>query len=274
MNSDRTVPLCSDVESVCSSFSDSSSDISTLASEVNIHDTAYVSASDFLPVNIAAQQVMMPDAAHNINYVILPETKEDPLHFHIPIHLRGRKRSKQTSAMVDSGATAMFISDQFVAKNAMLREPLSRQIVLYNIDGSKNKAGTITHKVSLYLKVGDQDRKWDFLITDLGSEDVILGLPWLRHVNPRIDWSSGEMKLPSEERLPEEDEAPPSVFRINSNRMQRRKLLAEKVIDRATDEIWCCAGFTYSQAIAEKEAKKKADKTFEELIQKKFHKWR
>jgi hypothetical protein len=59
----------------------------------------------------------------------------------------------------------------------MLKEPLMRKIVLYNINGSQNKAGTIKDKVSLYLKIGDQERKWNFLVTDLGSEDVILRLP-------------------------------------------------------------------------------------------------
>jgi len=262
--------IYSDKESGLFSLSDSSSDISTLASEVNISDT--VSASFIPKIDVVVQQVMMSDAAHNINYVILPETKQDPLHFHISISLHRRKRSSKTSAMVDSGATAMFISNHFVAKNAMLCKLLERKIVLYNINGTQNKAGTISHKVVLYLKVGNQERKWDFLITDLGPEDVILGLPWLRHVNPHIDWSNGEIKLPSENILAntEEEEAPASVFRINANRMQRRKLMSEKVIDRATDEIWYCAGFTYSQAIAEKEAKKKADKSFEELVPKKF----
>ena len=100
--------------------------------------------------------------------------------------------------MVDSGATSLFISNKFVARNRMLKEPLERKIILYNIDGTLNKAGTIKDKVSLYLRIGDQERKWDFLVTDLGPEDVILELPWLRHVNPAIDWSSGEMKIPSE----------------------------------------------------------------------------
>jgi hypothetical protein len=106
----------------------------------------------------------------------------------------------------------------------MLKEPLTRKIVLYNIDGSQNKAETIKDKVSLYLKIGDQERKWDFLVTNLGPKDVILRLPWLRHVNPAIDWSSGEMTIPleflnaSEE---EEEEPESSVFRIAANRMQR-----------------------------------------------------
>ena len=113
---------------------------------------SYVSPS----VVNAARQVMMSDGAHiNFSYVFLPETKQDPLHFYISISLRGRKRTIKSSAMVDSGATSLFISDKFVAKNRMLKEPLERKIVLYNINGTLNKAGTIEDKVSLYLRIGD-----------------------------------------------------------------------------------------------------------------------
>ena len=152
-------------------------DLNTSASEVNISDTSldsYVSPS----VVNAAHQVMMSDGAHiNLSYVFLPETKQDPLHFHISIPLRGRKRIVKSSAMVDSGTTSLFISDKFMARNCMLKEPLERKIVLHNINGTLNKAETIKDKVSLYLCIRDQERKWDFLVTDLGPEDVILGLP-------------------------------------------------------------------------------------------------
>jgi hypothetical protein len=36
-----------------------------------------------------------------------------------------------------------------------------------------------------------------FLVTDLGLEDVVLGLPWLRSVNPNINWVQGELKIDS-----------------------------------------------------------------------------
>jgi hypothetical protein len=126
--------------------------------------------------------------------------------------------------MMDSGTTSMFISNKFVARNCMLCKPLERKFILYNIDGSQNKAEIIQDKVSLYLCIGDQERKWDFLITNLGPEDVILGLPWLRHINPAINWSSGEMIIPSEflnasEEAEEEPEL--SVFHIAANHMQR-----------------------------------------------------
>jgi hypothetical protein len=160
----------SNIELVCSDVSIPST--STLASEVNI-SSLDVSSS----IVIAVHQVVMSDGAHNnYNYIILPKTKQDPLHFHISISLCRRTRTLKSSAMVDSGATSIFISHKYVARHRMLKELLTRKIVLYNIDGSQNKAGTIEDKVSLYLKIRDQERKWDFLVTNLGSEDVILRL--------------------------------------------------------------------------------------------------
>ena len=83
--------------------------------------------------------------------------------------------------MVDSGATSLFIDQKFVNQHKMLLEPLTQPITLYNIDGSLNEAGSITHKVRLLLKVGQDEEKFDFFVTSLGPEKVILGLPWLRH---------------------------------------------------------------------------------------------
>ena len=61
--------------------------ISTLASKVNISDTSLDSHVSPSAVN-AAHQVMISDGAHiNYSYVFLPETKQDPLHFHISISL-------------------------------------------------------------------------------------------------------------------------------------------------------------------------------------------
>ena len=97
--------------------------------------------------------------------------------------------------MVDSGATSLFINRKFVNQHRMLLELLKQPITLYNIDGSLNEAGSITHKVQLLLKVGQDEEKFDFFVTSLGPEKVILGLPWLRHCNPMIDWQQSTMKL-------------------------------------------------------------------------------
>ena len=109
--------------------------------------------------------------------------------------------------MVDSGATALFINKRFVKQNNMKMHPLRNPIVLYNIDGSINKAGSLTDFVRLTLTIGSHTDTHDFLVTDLGPENLILGLPWLKKVNPVIDWESGEMELPSS---PEESDSTPT----------------------------------------------------------------
>ena len=56
------------------------------------------------------------------------------------------------------------------------------------------------------------------------------------------------------------------VTKIVANHMERRRLLAEKVLDTSQDEVYCLAGFTYSQQIAEKAIATKGKKTFEEMV--------
>ena len=89
--------------------------------------------------------------------------------------------------MLDSGATGLFVNRKYAAKRNLQMFPLYDQLPLYNINGTPNKAGTITHFYQARLVTEDYDQEWDFLVTDLGSEDLILGLLWLQAVNPKVD---------------------------------------------------------------------------------------
>ena len=60
------------------------------------------------------------------------------------------------------------------------------------------------------------------------------------------------------------------VTRIAANRMERRRLIVEQVIKSSQDKLFCLAGFTYSQQIAEKAIAAKVKKTFEELVPKQY----
>lgn len=97
--------------------------------------------------------------------------------------------------MLDSGATGLFISKRYAERAKLLLQHLQQNLLLHNIDGSNNKAGVITHFTQLRLQVEDHDKKWDFLVTDLGPESVILGLPWLHEVNLQIDWKEGVLDM-------------------------------------------------------------------------------
>ena len=119
----------------------------------------------------------------------------------------------ETAAMVDSGATALFLGKEFVERNHILTFPLRQPIDVFNIDGTPNQAGRIERFARLGLAVDGQESWTDFLITDLGGEDIILGLPWLRTVNLKIDWEGGRLEVKKRnsprvtvEDVPEEEE--------------------------------------------------------------------
>ena len=68
----------------------------------------------------------------------------------------------------------------------------------------------------------------------------------------------------SRDAAPEELEI--EVMRTMVNRMEHCRLLAERVLDTVQDEVFCLAGFTYSQQIAERTSETKRKRTFEELV--------
>ena len=76
--------------------------------------------------------------------------------------------------MIDSGATALFLDKKYADCHKMWQIPLENPITLYNIDGSLNEAGSITHKVKLSLRIGEDEEMFDIFITSLGPEKVIL----------------------------------------------------------------------------------------------------
>ena len=47
------------------------------------------------------------------------------------------------------------------------------------------------------LKIGNKDMKTRFLVTNLGKEQMILGLPWLKEYNPKINWATGTIDIDS-----------------------------------------------------------------------------
>jgi hypothetical protein len=204
-----------------------------------------------------------------LNSVIISETKEVKSHFHISCYLKGHHHTVKVAAMVDSGATALFIDKKYTDSHRMWQVPLEHPIRLHNIDGTLNEAGSITHKVKLLLKIGQDEEFFKFFVTSLGPEKVILGLPWLRHWNPTINWQEGTMHLGADQGVspvPLEIE----LTCIAANCMERRQLLSEKVLETSQDKMFCLAGFTYSQQIAEKANKAKGIKTFKEMVPKEY----
>ena len=58
-------------------------------------------------------------------------------------------------ALLDSGATGMFMDKQMVARHGFKLQKLERLIIVRNIDRTNNSGGAITHQieVNVYYKV-------------------------------------------------------------------------------------------------------------------------
>ena len=56
------------------------------------------------------------------------------------------------------------------------------------MDGTYNEKGTIKFVTHLFLHIGTVVHRILFHIMGCGNENIILGLPWLKKTNPKIDW--------------------------------------------------------------------------------------
>lgn len=157
--------------------------------------------------------------------------------------------------MLDSSATGLFVSKCYVEHAKLPLRCLWQNLLLHNINGFDNKACIITHLAWRRLQVRDYDKEWDFLVTDLELENVILGLPWLRELNPQINWKEGVLDV----------EAAWWPQRVNANRKSKCAWVRSGLIEEG-DQLWLCAGYIFSQQITEKQNSKKETKTLEEMI--------
>jgi hypothetical protein len=187
---------------------------------------AHAQAAVLSPGKVCALKIDLDSTANlnpcnNIESCVVPELTPSSPYFKVQVELKGRNHCASVVAMVDCGATTLFISKRFVKTNKVHTHPLVRKIPLYNIDGSRNKAGDIDRFVRLQLQVGGVEEWREFLVTELGPEDLVLGLPWLRSANPAIDWAEGTMEVGLKmTNLQEETDSGERVQRVAANRQQ------------------------------------------------------
>jgi hypothetical protein len=105
-----------------------------------------------------------------------------------------RRGQQDKNALIDSGATENFINYKTAIKLHLGEKRLLYPHQVFNIDGTKNQAGSVTSYCILQIYVGGKHVLQQFYITDLGEDTFILGYSWLHHFNPHIDWAKGQVK--------------------------------------------------------------------------------
>ena len=112
-------------------------------------------------------------------------------------HLAGLigPNGSSVSCLVDSGASALFMSTATAQRCGLTPLPSGRTIKL--ADGSiRPTAGTVTARCTLKA-LGEVNLSFEaeFCVTELLGHEVILGTPWLQCFNPDIDWVAGRFTI-------------------------------------------------------------------------------
>jgi hypothetical protein len=100
-------------------------------------------------------------------------------------------------ALLDCGATGLFINGNLVkAKNLTMRK-LSQPMNMFNLDSTPNKASKVSEVWETILQYHDHSKCAIFTVTCLGKQNIILRLDWLCEHNPEVDWQTNKVKMSS-----------------------------------------------------------------------------
>ena len=92
-------------------------------------------------------------------------------------------RTIVTKVLLNTGAGGLFLDKKYTDKHKIILQKLPNPITPQNIDGTLNQAGQITHYTWIQVQIDKRKFLEIFLITNLGSSDIIFGL----ENNPQIE---------------------------------------------------------------------------------------
>jgi len=98
-------------------------------------------------------------------------------------------------ALLDSGAIGNFIDKDFVHTKGISTWNVSCPILVFNVDGSPNKAGQISEVVDIVLHYKTYSEKMLLAVSNLGKQNMILSYTWLKDHNPEVNWQTREVQM-------------------------------------------------------------------------------
>jgi hypothetical protein len=113
----------------------------------------------------------------------------------VEIELTDTAVRRCTQALIDCGATGCFIDIEWAKLNNIPTHPLTKQISVYNVDGTANDAGMITDITDVIVRYDKHSERTQLAVTCLGKQSMILGYNWLCNHNPEINWQTKDVKM-------------------------------------------------------------------------------
>ena len=88
----------------------------------------------------------------------------------IPALLKSAYRKAEENILINSGATANLIDYRTVERLWFKPTRLPQPKAIYNVDGTNNRKGLITHYVDLFVTLGGKTVPQTFYVTNLGDD--------------------------------------------------------------------------------------------------------
>ncbi|KAI0324930.1 hypothetical protein GY45DRAFT_1261857, partial [Cubamyces sp. BRFM 1775] len=102
-------------------------------------------------------------------------------------------KAVEIKGLIDMGADVVIVNKKVVDKYNLLTVRLPKTLTFRNADDSVNSMGTITHRVEGTFNLHGKKLPTNWYVADIGRDDVLFGMPWIRKYNPNIDWESGRI---------------------------------------------------------------------------------
>lgn len=146
-------------------------------------------------------------------------------------------------ALLDSGASAHgFVDIDYAHKNnlELIRLDFPRSLQVF--DGTESASGNITHFAKTTLTIAGHSENSFLLVTRLANFDIVLGLPWLRLHNPRIDWANETVVFENPYCAEHCLEFPTTIHAIPKSEIAKRKEAlktkdSEKIFATTTSDV-------------------------------------
>ena len=107
-------------------------------------------------------------------------------------------KAVEIKGLIDTGADAVIVNKKIVDKYNLPTVRLPKTLTFRNADDSVNSMGTITHRVEGTFNLHGKKLPTNWYVADIGRDDVLFGMPWIRKYNPNIDWESGRITFKSD----------------------------------------------------------------------------
>ena len=125
--------------------------------------------------------------SHSVHVTVTAQSKsmQIPLQVIIPSHTM---KVADTHALIDSRADISCLDYQFACRHCLPLTKLQTPVLIQNADLAENKRGPIWYTCHLFISIKGITHEVTFHVMACGKENLILGLLWLKTINPTIDW--------------------------------------------------------------------------------------